>query len=147
MKHITTDELKRITTEGLVLQGCGGDLNEWVSGINGMLTDSGILREDDTFKDVYAFEHGGLTNLLFNMEGVNLDTGKLAMWRLQSHDTFGGTWLSDYLPNRLGVDMPEKSTERPSLLDRLDAAKEKTAETKDKPAQEIAPKSSRGPEL
>ena len=24
------------------------------------------------------------------------------MWRLQTHDTFGGTWLSDYVPNRLG---------------------------------------------
>ena len=23
------------------------------------------------------------------------------MWRLQTHDTFGGTWLSDYIDNRL----------------------------------------------
>ena len=28
--------------------------------------------------------------------------GKLAMWRLHSHEQFGGTWLSDYVPNRLG---------------------------------------------
>lgn len=28
--------------------------------------------------------------------------GKLAMWRLQTHEQFGGTWLSDYVPNRLG---------------------------------------------
>ena len=28
--------------------------------------------------------------------------GKLAMWRLQTHGAFGGTWLSDYVPNRLG---------------------------------------------
>ncbi len=37
------------------------------------------------------------------MEGVKLDVGKLAMWRLQTHQNFGGTWLSDYLSNRLGV--------------------------------------------
>lgn len=24
------------------------------------------------------------------------------MWRLQTHELFGGTWLSDYVPNRLG---------------------------------------------
>lgn len=24
------------------------------------------------------------------------------MWRLQTHPHFGGTWLSDYVPNRLG---------------------------------------------
>ena len=28
--------------------------------------------------------------------------GKLAMWRIQTHGQFGGTWLSDYVPNRLG---------------------------------------------
>ena len=32
----------------------------------------------------------------------NEDMGKLAMWRLQTHGAFGGTWLSDYVPNRLG---------------------------------------------
>jgi len=106
MKHITTDELRRMTnTEGLILQGCGGDPNEWVTGINELLTKEGILLDGDTFKDVSVFEHGGLTNLLFSMDGVKLDIGRLAMWRLQSHGTFGGTWLSDYLPNRLGVNM------------------------------------------
>ena len=31
-----------------------------------------------------------------------MDAGKLAMWRLRSYGQFGGTWLSDYVPNRLG---------------------------------------------
>lgn len=35
MKQITLNELKRLThAEGLILQGCGGDLQEWVDGIN-----------------------------------------------------------------------------------------------------------------
>lgn len=112
MKLITTDDLRRMTeTEGLILRGCGGDPNEWIAGINELLTDEGILLDGDTFKDVSVFEHGGLTNLLFNMDGVKPDIGKLAMWRLESHGTFGGTWLSDYLPNRLGVN-PDAPTER-----------------------------------
>jgi hypothetical protein len=47
------------------------------------------------------------------MEDVKLDIGKLAIWRLASHDTFGGTWLSDYLPNRLGIENNEPDIAQP----------------------------------
>lgn len=40
-----------------------------------------------------------------------MDIGKLAVWRLQTHDTFGGTWLSDFVPNRLGGFIGEPSPE------------------------------------
>lgn len=116
MKHITTDELRIMTDrEGIVIQGCGGDLSEWVNGINDMLTQESILKNGDKFKDVSVFEHNGCTNLLFSLENVDLDMGKLAIWRLRSHETFGGTWLSDYLPNRLGVNMnqPPVQKEKP----------------------------------
>ncbi len=88
--------------EGLVLQGCGGDLQEWVNGINEMLTESGILQNGSRFEKAYSFKNGELTCLLFPFDDVQLDVGKLAMWRLQTHELFGGTWLSDYVPNRLG---------------------------------------------
>ena len=92
IKTVKTDELRRMNgAEGLVLQGCGGDPQEWLDGINGLLTDEGILK------------NGSLTNILFPFEdGVEIDMGKLTMWRLHSHEQFGGTWLSDYVPNRLG---------------------------------------------
>lgn len=103
IKHITTDDLRRMgNAEGLILQGCGGNLREWVDGINEMLTEEGILRNGSKFTDCSAFEHDGLTCLLFPFEGVNVDMGRLAIWRLKTHDSFGGTWLSDYVPNRLG---------------------------------------------
>ncbi|MDR1961184.1 MAG: hypothetical protein LBQ16_02765, partial [Gracilibacteraceae bacterium] len=51
----------------------------------------------------YAFEHGKLTNLLFGMDDVNVDAGKLAMWRLRTRGQFGGKWLSDYRVNTLGM--------------------------------------------
>lgn len=100
----TTDEIRKMRgSEGLILQGCGGDLNEWVDGINEMLTKEGILLEGTKFENVTAFKHEGLTNLLFPFsEDVQLYIGKLAVWRLVSHETFGGTWLSDYVDNYLG---------------------------------------------
>ena len=42
---ITAEDLRRMSDkEGLILQGCGGDLTEWVDGINEMLTHAGILK-------------------------------------------------------------------------------------------------------
>ena len=69
-----------------------------------MLAEEKILQNGAHFKEIYAFEHEGCTNLLFMMDGIELDTGRLALWRLRTHAQFGGTWLSDYLPNRLGVE-------------------------------------------
>jgi len=88
--QITTDELRRMTNqEGLILQGCGGDVQEWIDGINELLTQEGILLEGTKFKNVKSFRNEGLTNLLFPFEDVKLDLGKLAIWRIQSHETFG----------------------------------------------------------
>ena len=103
VKQITTDDLRRMNDhEGLVLQGCGGDLQEWVDGINETLTEAGILLNGSKFKNISTFQHDGLTCLLFDFEGVELNIAKFAMWRLQTHGNFGGTWLSDYVPNQLG---------------------------------------------
>lgn len=103
MRQITTTCLRRLDHhEGLILQGCGGDPQEWIDGINGLLTDAGILLDGSRFENVLSFEHDGLHNLLFDFEDVKLNCGKLAMWRLHTHEQFGGTWLSDYVDNRLG---------------------------------------------
>ena len=103
MQKIATKELRYMEgREGLILQGCGGPLDEWVDGINQLLTEESILLNGSMFEDVSVFQQDGLTCLLFPFEGVELDAGKLAVWRLQTHEQFGGTWLSDYVNNRLG---------------------------------------------
>ena len=109
IKTITTDDLRKMKdSEGLVLQGCGGDLQEWQDGINDMLTEEKILLEGSNFENCSSFEHDGMTCLLFPFEdNVKLDMGRLAIWRLRTHEAFGGTWLSDYVPNRLGGFIPE----------------------------------------
>ena len=101
---VTTDDLRRMNgKEGLVLQGCGGDPQEWLDGINDLLTDEGILKNGSKFENISVFQNGSLTNILIPFEdSTEIDMGKLAMWRLRSHEQFGGTWLSDYVPNRLG---------------------------------------------
>lgn len=116
VKKIRAEELRRMNgQEGLILQGCGGELQDWVDGINDMLIKSDILFDGTKFKaeNCLAFENEGLTNLLFPFsEDVKLNMGKLAMWRLQTHSNFGGKWLSDYVDNRLGGFIPEKASEQ-----------------------------------
>ena len=92
--EITINELRQMKhKEGMILQGCGGDIQEWVIGINELLTQEDILLEGTKFENVRSFFHEGSTNLLFPFEDVKLDFGKLAIWRLRSHGTFGGTCL------------------------------------------------------
>lgn len=114
VKKINAEDLRRMKDcEGLILQGCGGSIDEWVDGINDLLTESEILLDGTKFKaeNCCVFENEGLTNLMFPFsEDVKLDMGNLAMWRLQTHSNFGGNWLSDYVDNRLGgfVDKQQK---------------------------------------
>ncbi|MBQ3194992.1 MAG: hypothetical protein IJB65_00850 [Clostridia bacterium] len=114
VKTIKINELRNYENrEGLVLQGCGGDLTEWVDGINDLLTDDGILLAGTKFKedDCAYFKNGELGCLLFEFnDDVKLDVGKLAMWRLNTHSEFGGTWLSDYVEHELGGFHPVEQT-------------------------------------
>ncbi len=103
IKTITADDLRRMKgQEGLILQGCGGDPQEWLDGINDLLTKEGILLNGSKFESCSVFKHDDLTCILYPFEDTELNIGKFAVWRLATHDNFGGTWLSDYVPNRLG---------------------------------------------
>ena len=89
IKKISLYDLRKMNnSEALILQGCGGDLTEWVDGINDMLTESGILQNESRFEKAYTFKNENLTCLLFPFDDVQLDIGKLAMWRLQTHELF-----------------------------------------------------------
>nr|WP_325213499.1 hypothetical protein [uncultured Oscillibacter sp.] len=83
IRQISTEDLQTMGgQEGLILQGCGGDLQEWLDGVNGLLTEAGILLDGSKFKTASVFQHDGLTNLLFSFAGVKLDMSRLAIWRL-----------------------------------------------------------------
>ena len=108
IRTISTGQLRRMgDQEGLILQGCGGDPQEWLDGINEILAQECILKKGAGFEEAYTFRHDGLTCMLFPFkEDMELDIGKLAA----SYSTFGGTWLSDYVPNRLGGFIQEQKT-------------------------------------
>ena len=108
--EIKAEQLRRPDTpEGLILQGCGGDLQEWVTGINDMLAEENILLNGSRFEHVSVFQHQGLTNLFFPFKDVKLDMGKLAIWRLNTREQFGSMWRSDYVDNRLGGPLEENA--------------------------------------
>ncbi len=51
VKKINAEDLRRMKDkEGLILQGCGGELQDWVDGINDMLIKSDILFDGTKFK-------------------------------------------------------------------------------------------------
>lgn len=104
IQDITTESLRKMhNDEGLILQGCGGEPQEWLDGINQMLTEDGILLDGTKFEDIQKFQNGDCTCLLFPFnETVKIDMEKLVIWRIKTHEQFGGTWLSDYVPNKLG---------------------------------------------
>ena len=112
---IKKEDLRKMKEqEGLILQGCGGEPKEWLDGVNDLFTQEKILQNGSKFENCSVFSNDGLTCILFPFDGVDLNVGKLAIWRLQTHGNFGGTWLSDYVPNRLGGFQEEqKSMEKP----------------------------------
>ena len=114
IKTINAAHLRKMNgKEGLVLQGRGGDIKEWQDGINSLLQESGVLLEDSKFDTIYVFNHNDRQNILFPFdEGVKLDIGKLAMWRI-TNSNFEGMWLSDYVDNKLsGFEAVEENTEQ-----------------------------------
>ena len=115
VKQIKKEELRKMhDREGLILQGCGGDLKEWVDGINQMLEQEGILPKGKRLDEVAVFKNEGMTNLLFFFGEEKLDIEKLAVWRLKTRYHFGSTWVSDYVNNRLGGFLREAVAEKPN---------------------------------
>ena len=112
IKTITTDDLRRMKgQEGLILQGCGGDPQEWLDGINDLLTKEGILLNGSKFENCSVFKYDDLTCILYPFEGAELNIGKFAVWRLATHDNFGGTSFRTTFPTDSGASR-EKSPMR-----------------------------------
>lgn len=87
------------------IEGAGGDINDWTTGLNKMLKEKGI----GEVKTFYTFS-GKHMNEQYELEGSNkypdnftflsfkldgLDVGKLAIFKLE----FGARWLDDIIDN------------------------------------------------
>lgn len=87
----------------LVLQGCGGDLKEWLIGMAKLFIENNIAKEGFEFKESFYFENRDLCNLMLPLD--DLDIGKLAIFRLKLNSEFGAMWLSDYQDIYLNKDI------------------------------------------
>lgn len=95
------------SASAFTIEGAGGNLNEWMEGLNEEMTKLGIgdVNTFYTFKgklmnDTYALTGSNrypdtLTFLCFRLDGLNV--GKLAMFKMQ----FGARWLDDIVDNNL----------------------------------------------
>lgn len=102
IKKINLEEVKELRNknyEFLILQGCGGDLNQWVKGITDTLKEEEVLPLDFSFDEVYSFKNKDLTNLAFALNSEDINIGRLAILRIKMRQVFGSMWLSDYLDN------------------------------------------------
>ena len=80
IERITADDLRDMEhQEGLVLQGCGGEAQECLDGINDLLTQDGILQNGSRFETVKVFQIDGINNQLFPYENKQEAMGSLAM--------------------------------------------------------------------
>ena len=103
IRTVSIDELRRMkNSQGIVLQGCGGDLQEWVDGFNDLMAKENILLDGSKFESCVAFKNGDTTCILYPFEGAKLNIGKLSIWRIASHETFGGTWFNEYMSQHFG---------------------------------------------
>lgn len=117
VKTIKMEELREYEGKnGLILQGCGGDPQEWINGINNLFTEQGLLLDGTKFKaeDCAVFKNGNSTCILFPFaEDIKLSYGKLSMWRLATHENMGGTWLIDFVDHQLGGFHPKQQQTKP----------------------------------
>ena len=104
IRTIDKEELRRMQDkEGLILQVGGGSAESWLNWLNQTLTENGTLQDGTVFQECLSFSCDDATCFLFPFDdSVKLDIGKLSMWRLNYHSALGGTWLSDFVENRLG---------------------------------------------
>jgi len=113
-KELSIKEVQELKGDYLILQGCGGDLQEWIDGIKEMFIEQKVIEKQDfQFKEVYSFKNKDATNMLFGLDGLNV--GRLAIVRLGMTEQFGAMWLSDYKDNGY-IKVEEKVKPRCELI-------------------------------
>ncbi len=101
---ITKNELRLMKgKQGLILRGCGGEISEWIDGVNRDFTKERILLDGTKFKDVSVFDFNDETCILYPFtEDLKINLGKLSIWRVRTSEVFGGMWLTDFVEGQLG---------------------------------------------
>ena len=106
--EITFKELKEkySENEAFVILGCGGSIEEWINGITELLYEEGAVTHNDpdkVWEGAYTTSTtGGRIDLILmfpDKAADAIDVGRLAILRLQMHEDYPNSWLSDYYSN------------------------------------------------
>ncbi len=74
---ITIEDLQNMgKREGLVLQGCGGNPNDWINGINDIFTQEGILEKGTKFETAFRIPVWAADMPAFPFRGCKIESGK-----------------------------------------------------------------------
>jgi hypothetical protein len=89
--------------DALVFVGAGGDLQQWVDGITGMLKDDEIVSCGFQFAFAWTFRHPMMYNIICLLLPIDdTDVGKLAIWRIKNQN-LDVEWLSDFLDRNINA--------------------------------------------
>ena len=81
--------------EALVVMGTGGNIDEWVTGLNEILIDKNLITKP--VEDWYLMTTtGGRYDLVMPLPDEGIDVGKFAAWKA---NTSCCSWWSDYRVN------------------------------------------------
>lgn len=116
--------VKENKTFGFVIMGAGGDIQEWLTGIEEILKRENVVtQEGDTFSRVAKLtgnvkgEDGRTDYVFLFTDTAKPEVGRLAIWRL----TFGGiSWMDDFVDNfskdyKDGIPEEETSPDSPKF--------------------------------
>jgi hypothetical protein len=82
--------------------GAGGNAQEWVDGIAGLLVEQGIVKEQPVFSDAFVLndnirgKDGRVDLALIFKPGSVKNMGQLALWRIKFGDI---SWADDFTTN------------------------------------------------
>ena len=112
INQITLTDLRRMNgKEGLILQGCGGEIKEWMDGINKMLTDKGILLTIQSLSMFLCFKMTALPVYFIHLKMSTLTSASLQCGDCNPTQPLQGCGYPDYVDNRLGGFEPEQNKE------------------------------------
>jgi len=85
--------------EAIVFQGCGGNMREWIVGVNEMFMEEEIIKKP--IESIFYFRDEKINCLAFFLNDKGINISKLSIWRLQSKEYFDCIWLSDLIDNMI----------------------------------------------
>jgi hypothetical protein len=104
-------EVLAVSGEGMIFMGCGGIPEDWINGVSEQLLKDKITTQLEVITEVGILKTtGGRTDILMVPDWNLVDSGKLAIWRIQFGDC---SWLSDYVVNYASQHEAKSITSRP----------------------------------